>query len=308
MDMFLDAGTWASMLRIATPLMLAAMGGALCQKAGVFNIALEGHMLVGAFAGIAVVHYIGGNVWAGMLGAMVFGMLYSIIFALAIVRFRADHIISSIALNMLAVGLTSYLLRSMFDVQGSVRPDAIDKLSPVSIPLIRDIPFFGGILSEQSIVTYVTAAVVIMVYILINKTSAGLNICSVGESVDAARTAGVSPEREQWKVILLCGALCGLAGAYLSTTIVSQFSEDMVQGRGFNAFTAVAFGNANPIATAAVSLLFGLAEAVGIRLELMGTAIPPSIVKMFPYVLAIVALMISSYTGKLKYLGVIKSK
>lgn len=134
MDMFLNPGLWASMLRIATPLMLAAMGCALCEKAGVFNIALEGHMLIGAFAGIAVTHYTMGNVWLGMLGAIVFGVLYSALFGLAVVTFKANHIISSIALNMLGVGLTSYLMRAMFGVQGSVRPQAIDKLSLVSIP------------------------------------------------------------------------------------------------------------------------------------------------------------------------------
>lgn len=308
MEMFLNPGLWSSMLRIATPLMLAAMGGALCEKAGIFNIALEGHMLIGAFVGVAVVHYSGGSVWLGMLGAMVFGGLYSLLFGLAVVRFKANHIISSIALNMMAVGVTSYLLRTMFNVQGAVRPEQINKLAPVSIPLVRSIPFLGEILSEQSIVTYAAILVVAATYILLNKTRAGLNIRSVGESVDAARTAGVSPAATQWKVIILCGALCGLAGSYLSTSIVSQFSEDMVQGRGFNAFTAVAFGNANPIATALVSLLFGLADAIGIRLELLGTAVPPSIIKMFPFVLALIALTISSHSSKLKRLGVVKGK
>ena len=307
MEMFLNPGLWAAMLRIATPLMLAAMGGVLCQKAGVFNIALEGHMLIGAFAAITVVHYTMGNVWLGMLGAMFFGMLYAVLLALAIVKFRANHIIAGIAMNMLALGLTSYLLRAMFNVQGSVRPAAINRLSPVSIPIVRDIPFVGGIISEQSIVTYVAVITVVLTYILVNKTRAGLNICSVGELVDAARTAGVDPDREQWKVLIICGALCGLAGAYLSTTIVSQFSEDMIQGRGFNAFTAVAFGNANPIGTGLVTLLFGLADAIGIRLELMALGVPPSIIKMFPFVLALIALMISSYNAKLKRLGVIKS-
>ncbi len=306
--MFLSPDIWAAMLRIATPLMLAAIGGALCEKAGIFNIALEGHMLVGAFVGIAVTHFTMGSVWLGMLGAMVFGALYSVLFGLAVVRFRANHIITSIALNMLGVGLTSYLLRAMFSVQGSVRPQEIDKLPPVSIPLLRDIPFLGAILSEQSIVTYFAIFVVVLAWLLLKKTRSGLEILSVGESVDAARTAGISPAFVQWRVILVCGALCGLAGAYLSTTIVSQFSEDMVQGRGFNAFTAVAFGGANPVPTALVTLLFGLADAIGIRLELMGTAVPPSIIKMFPFVLAVVALTVSSYSGKLRRLGVIGGK
>ena len=308
MDMFLNAGLWVSMLRTATPIALAAMGGALCQKAGVFNIALEGHMLVGAFAGISVVHYAGGNVSIGLLGAMLFCVLYSAIYGTALIRFKANHIIASIAMNIMALGLTSYLLRAIFRVQGSVRPAQISKLAPIRLPLIDDIPFLGEIISRQNILTYFMVVVVILTHILLNKTRAGLNICSAGESEDAAETAGVNPDAERWRVILICGGLCGLAGAYLSTNIVSQFSENMVQGRGFSAFTAVAFSDANPISAFLVSLLFGLASAISIRLELMGTAISPSIIEMFPFVLAIAALALNSYSGKLKRLGIIKRR
>ena len=140
------------------------------------------------------------------------------------------------------------------------------------------------------------------------KTKMGLSICAVGESELAAKTAGIKPNVIRWEVILISGALCGLAGAYLSTISVSQFSENMIQGRGFNAFTAFVFGGAHPVYSSLVTLLFGLADAVGIRIELLGSNISPSIIKMFPYVLAIVALMISSYTTKLKRLGVIGHK
>jgi len=121
-------------------------------------------------------------------------------------------------------------------------------------------------------------------------------------------TAGVKPALVRWKVILISGAFCGLAGAFLSTVTVSQFSEDMVQGRGFNAFTAMVFGNAHPMATALVALLFGLADAIGIRIELSGLNLSPSVIKMFPFAFAIAALAISSYTGKLKTKGVIGVK
>ena len=119
MDIFLSPGTWAAMLRIATPLLLAAMGGLLCQRAGVFNIALEGFMLMGAFAGIVAVHFSLGNVWVGFLGAMAAGVLVSLLFALAAVKFRANQIIAGIAVNMLCLGLTSYLIRVIFGAQGA---------------------------------------------------------------------------------------------------------------------------------------------------------------------------------------------
>lgn len=293
----------ASMIRIATPLMLMALGGLLCQRAGVFNIALEGFSLMGAFAAIAFVQVSGGNVWMGLLGATLIGALYSSIFALFVTRFKANHIIASIAMNMLATGLTSYLLRALFDVQGRIAPDQIDKLNNISIPVFKDIPILNC-LSGQSIVTYLAILLIAVVYVVLFKTKTGLNICAVGESVDAAMTAGVQPDIIRWKVVLISGAFCGLAGAYLSTITVSQFSEDMVQGRGFNAFTALVFGNAHPVFTALVTLLFGLADAIGIRIELSGLNLSPSIIKMFPFVLAIVALAISSYTGKLKVRGV----
>ena len=297
----------SSMIRIATPIILMALGGLLCQRAGVFNIAMEGFALIGAFFGEAFVQISGGNVYIGFLGAMGLGLLFSAIFALFVTRFKANHIIASIAMNMLGLGLTSYLLRALFDVQGRLAPDTINKLPLITIPVIKDIPILSS-LSGQSVITYITIILVILVYIMLFKTKTGLSICAVGESENAATTAGIKPNKVRWLVILISGVLCGLAGAYLSTVIVSQFSENMVAGRGFTAFTAFAFGNAHPIWSSLVGLLFGIAEAIGIRIELAGIAVSPSIIKMFPYALAIIALTISSYTSKLKVSGVIGMK
>lgn len=307
MSIAVISDTLASMIRIATPLMLMALGGLLCQRAGVFNIALESFSLVGAFAAIAVVQFTGGNVWAGLIGAMLIGALYSALFALFVTKFKADNIIASIAMNMLGAGLTSYLLRAMFDVQGAYSPDKINKLNMIHIPIIKDIPILNCI-SGQSVVTYLAIFLIVVIYIMLFKTKMGLSICAVGESEVAAKTAGIRPALVKWQVILISGALSGLAGAYLSTISVSQFSEDMIQGRGFNAFTALVFGNAHPVFSSLVTLLFGLADAVGIRLELVGMNISPSIIKMFPFLFAILALAVSSYTTKLKVKGVIGHK
>ncbi len=307
MNLAIISDTLASTIRMATPLLLMALGGLLCQRAGVFNIALEGFSLIGAFAAVAVVQFTGGSVWMGLLGAAVIGIMYSALYALFVTKFKANNIIASIAMNTLAAGVTSYLLRAMFDVQGAYSPDEIHKLNMIRIPILEEIPILNA-LSGQSIITYLAILMVVIIYILLFRTKAGLNICAVGESEEAARTAGVRPAFVKCQVVLASGALCGLAGAYLSIISVSQFSEDMIQGRGFNAFTAFVFGNAHPIATALVSLLFGFADAIGIRIELLGLNIPPSIIKMFPYVLAIVALAISSYTMKLKVKGVIGQK
>lgn len=307
MSIAVISDTLASMIRIATPLMLMALGGLLCQRAGVFNIALEGFSLVGAFAAVAVVQMTGGNVYAGLVGAALIGAVYSALFAVFVTKFKADNIIASIAMNTLGAGLTSYLLRAMFDVQGAYSPDKIHKLDMIQIPIIKDIPILKC-LSGQSIVTYFAILMIVVIYVMLFKTKMGLGICAVGESEDAAKTAGVRPSLVKWEVILISGALSGLAGAYLSTISVSQFSEDMIQGRGFNAFTALVFGNAHPVYSSLVTLLFGLADAVGIRIELVGMNISPSIIKMFPFLFAILALAVSSYTTKLKLKGVIGHK
>lgn len=307
MNIAVISDTLASTIRIATPLMLMALGGLLCDRAGVFNIAMEGFALVGAFAAVACVQFSGGSVWVGLLGALAIGALYSAIFGLFVTKFKANNIIASLAMNTLGAGLTSYLLRAMFDVQGAYAPDKINKLKMIEIPLIKDIPILNCI-SGQSIVTYLTVALMIVIYIMLFKTKTGLSICAVGESDVAARTAGIRPDLVKWKVVLISGALSGLAGAYLSVISVSQFSEDMVQGRGFTAFTIYVFGASHPIFASLVSLLFGLAEALGIRIELLGLSIPPSIIDMFPYMLAIAALAISSYIRKRKVQGTVKVK
>ena len=294
MDIALITELLSSTIRITTPILLMAIGGMLCERANVFNIALEGMALMGAFFAVAFVSFTGGSVWAGLAGGMIFGMIYSALFALMITKFKANHIITSIALNTLASGLTEVLLRAIFDSQGTYAPETINKLSNINIPGISQIPLVGAI-SGHSIVTYASVVIVVILYIYLYKTSSGLRLWSVGESEDAARTAGVNVTAVKWKAVLLSGLLCGLGGAYLSVISVSNFTKGMVAGRGFTAFTAYTFGGATPVGSALASLLFGFAEALGIRIELLGLNIPASVVDMFPYALALVALAYSSW-------------
>ena len=307
MDLTMITELLSSTIRITTPVLLMAMGGMICERANVFNIALEGIALVGAFFAIAFVSFTGGNVWVGLLGGIIFGVIYSALFAVMITRFKANHIITSIALNTLAAGLTQFLLRAIFDSQGTYTPPVINKLSNITIPGIDSIPLLGAV-SGHSIVTYVAILVVVVLYIYLYKTSAGLRLWSVGESEDAARTAGVNVVATKWKAILFSGALCGLGGAYLSIISVSNFTKGMVAGRGFTAFTAYTFGGATPIGSALASFLFGFAEALGIRIELLGLNIPASIVDMFPYGLALVALAYSSWARTRRVSGISSRK
>jgi simple sugar transport system permease protein len=302
MDLLSITELLSASIRVATPLILMALGSALCQKTGVFNIAFEGIALIGAFAAVAFVIVFNGNSWMGILGAVCAGGLTSLIYAVFVVHLKADYVIASIAVNMLGLGLTSYLLRAVFHVQGRIQANNIVKLPMINIPILKDIPILGC-LSGQSIITYFTIVLVIAIYLVLFKTRGGLNICSVGESELAAVTGGISPSAVRMKVIFTSGALSGLAGAYLSIVIVSQFSENMVQGRGYNAFTAMVFGGAHPVASTMVCILFGFADAVGIHIELAGLNIPSAIIHMFPFLLALVALAISSYTTKMRLRG-----
>ncbi len=294
MNQILSINILSSMLRISTPVTLAAMGGLLCQKAGVFNIALDGMMLIGAFFGIVGVHFSGGNIWVGYLLAMASAMLVSLLYGTVGIKLKANLVYTGLAINMLSLGLTSFVLNAFFDMAGSLRPAAIHTVPKLVIPVLCDIPVLSQLFNGQDMMVYVAFALVLVMWVVISKTRFGLAVASVGEHPDAARTSGIHPDRIQMITILISGALCGLAGAHLSCDIVSEFSENMVQGRGFTAFTVVAFGNANPFLTFLASLLFGAASALGTRIDIAAIGIPSSLINTFPYLMCIVALVCSS--------------
>lgn len=298
MDLLLNASVISAAVRIATPLLLAALGCILCEKAGITNLAIEGFMLMGSFISIAYITKSDGSVLIAMLVAMVGTMIYSGLFGLVVVEFEANHVVASIAMNMLSIGLTTFLLQAMLGAQGMIRPANIQKIPNMQFEFLDRVPFIGSVLHNQSFVVLLAIIMAIALHFVIKKTVYGLNVVSLGESEGAACSAGISVKKIQWSVILLSGLFCGLAGAYLSSVILSEFSMNMVQGRGFTAYTAVIFGNTNAILVWLVTLLFGWAEAIGVQIELAGMGVPSSVIKMFPYVLAIVVLMISSLTAK----------
>ena len=282
-------------VRIATPITLAALGGVFCQKAAIFNIGLEGMMLVGSFAVICGQIAFPGSIAAGMLFAIAAGIALSLLFALAVLRFDANQIITGIGINLLGVGLTSFLLRAVYDTQGTLRAEVMGKLPTISLPFLKDVPILGGIFGEQNLLTYISFLMVLVTALLLYQTPFGISACAIGEMPESVATSGVKPKRIQLLAILWSGLLCSVAGTYLSTVSVTGFTEDMVQGRGFTAFSALIFGNGNPFVTWAVSILFGFADALGIRVELNSAGMSSSIIKMFPYLLSVAALAVSCY-------------
>ena len=288
-----DPDLLASSIRIMTPILLAGLGGLLCIRASVFNIGLEGFMLVGAFFAVFVGDRTGSSA-LGIMGGFISGVILSIIYGFMILRLKANMIVVGIATNLMAFGLTSFLLRAAFGESGVYRPTNIEPLPYINIPFIEDIPVIGQALSGHTILVYISLLFIVVTYLILFKTSLGINIRAVGEHPQSARTAGINPALIQTITILWSGALCGLAGAHLSIGYVFEFSDNMIQGRGFTAFTAIVFGGSHPVWTAVASWIFGFAEAMGFRLQLEQIGLPPTVVQMFPYILAIVVLTISS--------------
>lgn len=279
-----------SAVQAITPLLLAALAGVLCGRVGVFNMALEGQMLVGAFAAIAGSYFLHSAI-GGIAVAMLAAAIFSLILAYGATRFRGDPVVICIGMNLLASGLTAYLLRVMFGVSGTFGDPGIVGLGKIRIPIIRDIPIFGWGFWSQTVLTWAAIALVGLVSIVLYKTPLGLRLRGVGEQPDAAETLGVDVQRYRIVTVLFAGALAGLAGAQLSLGVVSVFAEDMSAGRGWIAVVAVMLGRNNPLYAAAACVLFGFADALSIHLQSRG--LPNQLTDMAPYVVTLAALAIS---------------
>jgi simple sugar transport system permease protein len=281
----LDTDLFFSALLALTPILLAALGGALCERAGVFNIGLEGLMLVGCFAAVAG-SWFTGSAWAGIGAAVIASALYSLILAVGAVTLKGDAVVLGVAVNLLAVGLTSFLLRTVFGVQGTFSDPTLAGLPTVHIP------FVGPVFSGHSVLVYASWVAVVLMSLFLTRHAWGLRLRGVGEAPDAAATLGVSPARYQYGAILVSGVLCGLAGAQLALGNVTLFSQNMTAGRGWIAVVAVMLGRARPVGVLLAALLFGLAEAVGFRLQ--GVGLPQQATDAAPYVVTLIALFVST--------------
>lgn len=274
-------------LRLSVPILFAALGGMFSERSGVVNIGLEGIMLVGAFSGV-VGSYFTGSQWAGALVAMVSGIAIAALFALITVKIQINQIVSGIAINLLAVGLTSFFFRALFGI--TTTPITVKAFDPMIIPGLSAIPLIGEIFFSQTALVYVAFLLVPVSWYILYKTSWGLSIRTVGEHPTAADTVGIPVNRVRTLCVLASGALAGLGGAFLSLGQFNMFVDNMISGRGFIAVAAVIFGRWNPKGILIASLIFGVADALQIRLQTAGIGIPYQFLLMFPYVLTVVAL------------------
>ena len=290
-----DATLLNSTFRFITPILLAALAGLICERVGVFNIALEGMMLTGAFFAVAGSYY-AENALVGVLTAMFAGAVLALLFAVLAVSLRGNMTVLGIALNLLVSGGTVFLLRIMFGVKGAFQDPRIQGLGKISFGGLDSVPVLGPILSGHSWVVYVSWLLVIVTYVVLFKHRVGLRMRGVGEAPEAAETLGVNVKAMRYGAILVSGLLCGLAGAQLSLGQVTLFVENMSAGRGWIAVVAVMFGQAHPIGVFLASVLFGLADSIGFRLQ--GVGMPSQFTGMVPYVVTLVALFITQARRK----------
>jgi len=290
-----DATLLNSTFRYITPILLAALGGLICERAGVFNIALEGMMLTGAFFAVAGSYY-AENAFVGVLAAMLSGAVLSLLFAVLAISLRGNMIVLGIAINLLVSGATVFLLRAMFGVKGAFQDPKIQGLGKLSLGALDNVPVLGPILLGHTWVVYASWVLVVIVYIVLFRHRVGLRLRGVGEMPEAAETLGVNVKVMRYGAILVSGLLCGLAGAQLSLGQVTLFVENMSAGRGWIAVVAVMFGQAHPIGVFLASVLFGFADSIGFRLQ--GVGLPSQFTGMVPYVVTLIALFITQARRK----------
>lgn len=271
----------------ATPILLAALGGSYTYYAGVFNIAMEGMLLMAAFCAVWGSFTFGSWV-AGVLLAILGALLLALIFIFFVVVLDTDEFVTGIALNLLTLGATTYLLRQSFGVKGVYAGPGIDPIPSLNFPLIAQIPIVGPILSGQNLTVYVAVLATAASAFLIFRTRFGLRLRAAGCNPASLDSSGVPSNRLRIDALLLCGVLCGLGGAFLSLGYVNLFSENMSAGRGWIALTAIILVGGNPWGIAVISLVFGLADGLGLLLQ--GYQVPSQFTAMLPYVATLVAL------------------
>lgn len=288
MELF-DLTLLSSTLRMVTPILLAALGGALCARVGLFNVGLEGLVLIGAFSAI-VGNHLTGSVFLAVVFAACMSLVFSMLFAYMTIQLKANDIVVGVAINFLALGLTTFALRTIFEVKGAYYDKDMKGLPQWDIPVIENIPVVGDLLSGHSPLVYLSFLAAILLYVFLYRTVTGFRVLSIGMNQVAAKSIGLKVGSLQYLAIGLCGILCGLAGAQLSLGQVTLFSEGMTAGRGFIALVAMMLGQSHPIGIIGSSLLFGFMDAISIRLQ--GFSLPTQFTQMLPYVITIIAMFL----------------
>lgn len=282
-------GFLAATLRMATPILIAALGEMFAERSGVMNLGIEGIMLIGAFVGF-VVAFFTGSLWLGFLVAGLAGLVLSLIMAVLAVNFHANQIVAGLGIWILCQGLASFLNRRIFGLVAT-RP-MIETFKPVSIPVLSEIPILGSTLFNQNIVVYFTLLAVPLFAYVIKQTSWGLNVDAVGENPRAADAAGISVGVVRYLAVMFGGLLAGFGGAYLSLALYGLYTDSLSAGLGWMAIAVVIFGKWRPGWILGGSLVFGAANALQFRLQAMDFPLPYQFLLMIPYAVTLIVVIL----------------
>ena len=282
----------AEAIRMATPLIFAALAALITRQAGMFNMGVEGMILCSALAAVAFAHY-SGNMWVGLLGAVLVGLLTGLIIAFANLSGKTELYLTCIAFNLAASGGTVFIMYVLTGekstTSGAFRSYQIPN---IEIPFIKDIPVIGRIISGQSLLTWVAVLSIFLVWLLLKRTRLGLRIRAVGENPHAAESVGISVKKIGYISFAICGIMTGLSGAYLSMSYVTFFMKNMANGRGYIGLSAQNMANGEPVGSALASLLFGFSQALTTTMKNQ-TNFPTEFLEMIPYAATIIALGIT---------------
>jgi simple sugar transport system permease protein len=296
-----------STLRLATPLLLACLAGLFSERSGIFDIGLEGKMLAAAMASGAV-SFLTGSVWVGLLAGIGASLLFALIHGLASITFRGNQLISGVALNFLASGITVLVAQALFGQGGRTPPlEGAARFNPVTLPFadaLKDVPIIGPlyheVISGHSLLVYLAIALVPLSWWVLNRTRFGLRLRAVGENPAAVDTAGVSVVSLRYAAVAITGVLCGLAGAYMATALQAGFGREMTAGRGYIALAALIFAKWRPVAALWACLLFGFFQALALRPDVVQSVVqvkvPVPFLDALPYILTVVVL--AGFIGK----------
>lgn len=296
-----------STLRLSTPLLLACLAGLFSERSGIFDIGLEGKMLAAAMASGAVA-FLTGSAWAGLLAGIAASLIFAAIHGLASITFRGNQLISGVALNFLASGITVLIAQALFRQGGRTPPLTGDaRFNPVILPFaesLRDVPVIGPlyyeVISGHSLLVYAAIATVPLSWWVLNRTRFGLRLRAVGENPAAVDTAGVSVVGLRFAAVAITGVLCGLAGAYMATALQAGFGKDMTAGRGYIALAALIFAKWRPVAALWACLLFGFFQALALRPDVVQAVVqvkvPVPFLDALPYILTVIVL--AGFIGK----------
>ncbi|MGC2404081.1 MAG: ABC transporter permease [Acidobacteriaceae bacterium] len=281
-------GTWLSAsVRLAGPVLLAALGETFAENSGVLNVGIEGTILLGALAGFLAA-YVTGMVWISLLAAILTGIFFNLFLAWMYVTVRASQVVVGLVFNVLALGIAATAYRRV--IGESAGPQSVAMFTPLHIKWLSNLPLVGPALFGQTILLYLTVALAGLAYFVLFRTSFGLALRAAGENPYAADAAGISVARMRYIGVLIGGATAGAAGAYLVLAQVGLFRESIVAGQGFIALGIVIFGRWNPWKAALAALAFGACDALQLSLQLGGENIPPQLLSALPYLVTILAI------------------